>query len=194
MGLSFFRANLSEQAALLGGTDAGVPQSAVIMASRLTGLYGTDFALYLGRLEDMIEAARQPYPDAIRLAREGEDRVLTQLNSSLGRFKVFSRSFLPALAKTFSKESQTIARLRAAQTALGVEHYRQTHDGHLPEDLKVLVPDYLSIVPTDPFDGRPLELGKLAEGYRVLCPAASLEAPGRGRSTPPEPVGFTVRR
>lgn len=58
------------------------------------------------------------------------------------------------------------ARLLTAMTALAAERYRQKH-GRWPERLAALVPDYLSAVPTDPFDGAPLRYGK-AEGGVVI--------------------------
>jgi len=59
-----------------------------------------------------------------------------------------------------------LAQVRAAQSALAVERFRLAH-GQLPEDLQELVPQFLSAVPDDPFDGQSLRYHRLAKGYVV---------------------------
>ena len=56
---------------------------------------------------------------------------------------------------------------RVARTALTIERWRLSHDGHLPDSLSDLVPAFLSFVPTDPFDERPLRYKKIEHGYII---------------------------
>ena len=52
---------------------------------------------------------------------------------------------------------------RLAQAALAAARYR-AKSGQLPGRLEDLVPEYLAVIPTDPFDGKPLKLKTDAEG------------------------------
>ena len=58
------------------------------------------------------------------------------------------------------------ARLRCTETALAAERYRIA-EHRWPDDLNALVPRYLAAVPSDPFDGRPLRLRRLADGIVI---------------------------
>jgi hypothetical protein len=60
------------------------------------------------------------------------------------------------------------ARLRCAAVALAVERYRQEH-GRWPDQLADLVPEFLSAVPADPFDGAPLRYCRQEEGVAVYA-------------------------
>jgi hypothetical protein len=55
------------------------------------------------------------------------------------------------------------AALRCAETAVAAERYRRKH-GNWPPSLADLVPQYLSAVPRDPFDGKPLRYRKTDRG------------------------------
>jgi hypothetical protein len=63
-------------------------------------------------------------------------------------------------------ELTELAQLSVAHTALAIERYRLSH-GQPPTSLDDLVPGYLSQVPQDPFDGRPLRYGRLEPGFIV---------------------------
>jgi hypothetical protein len=52
------------------------------------------------------------------------------------------------LLKTETRRQQTIA-------AIALERHRLKH-GHYPDSLQKLIPDYLSQIPHDPMDGRPM--------------------------------------
>ena len=74
---------------------------------------------------------------------------------------------LPALQNVPKRFATFEARRRAALTAIAVERYRLEHKGSLPEKLDDLVPDYLSAVSFDPFDGNALRFLKLERGFVV---------------------------
>jgi hypothetical protein len=48
------------------------------------------------------------------------------------------------------------ARHQTARLALAAERYRAEH-GDLPENLDALTPNYIPILPRDPFDGQPMK-------------------------------------
>jgi hypothetical protein len=59
-----------------------------------------------------------------------------------------------------------LARLRCAAAGVAVERYRLAN-GRFPDGLADLAPKYLTKVPTDPFDGRPLRYARLKGGAAV---------------------------
>jgi hypothetical protein len=63
-------------------------------------------------------------------------------------------------------KAEAIARLRAAVTATAVERFRSAH-GKLPATLTQLVPGYISAIPEDPFNGKPLRYSVRGESYTV---------------------------
>ena len=58
------------------------------------------------------------------------------------------------------------AALRCAEAALACERYRLAHKAW-PESLEQLVPQYLTAVPSDPYDGKPLRLQRSPEGMVI---------------------------
>jgi hypothetical protein len=69
----------------------------------------------------------------------------------------------PTLAQSLHR---TQAELRCAAVALAAERYRIA-EGRWPETLDALVPRYLTVVPADPFDGKPLRLRRLTDGLVI---------------------------
>ena len=59
-----------------------------------------------------------------------------------------------------------VAALRIGRLAIAVERYR-SDNGELPAHADLLLPEYLSNVPLDPFDGQPLRYIALDKGYAI---------------------------
>ncbi len=59
-----------------------------------------------------------------------------------------------------------IAEIRAARVVVAVERFR-LKEGEFPELLEELVPEYLSEIPTDPFDGLPMKIARTDAGLVV---------------------------
>lgn len=194
IGVSFFLASASEQAAFHSGNNAGIQDTSLLTLFRISGLYGKDFRLFLDSFENMIQAIHEPYPDSIRRSKEAEMRIENEIGTSTGRFMLFSRNILPPLTRAFEKEARLTALLRASLAGLAVEQYRRAHAGGFPANLTLLVPEHLDTVPTDPFDGKPLDLEQLDTGFRILCAATSREFRRRNSTQNQEPVAFSVRR
>lgn len=87
---------------------------------------------------------RQALPDAIRaLAKSAPMPDSTAMAPE------------PADKSILTACKGALARLRLASTLLGLERYRAAKGGY-PKTLAELVPDYLSEIPIDPYDGQPL--------------------------------------
>ena len=108
---------------------------------------------------------------------------------------------LPALGSAIIKEAKGLAQVYSAQTALAVERFRLAH-GTLPERLDALVPQFVSAVPADPFDGQPLRYHRFERGYVIYSVGEDGEDNG-GRERPadakssdktPYDITFTVER
>lgn len=94
-------------------------------------------------------------------------------------------------------EGQRTASNHAVSTAAAIEMYVQDY-GEFPENLHDLVPEYISKVPADPFDGKELRYTQTVEGYVVYSIGHDLKdddgeylhnADGRWRD-----VGVVIRR
>ena len=195
MGIDFFTMTPEKLAPVLGTSSGNGPQRIGITLYRLTGLGDSDFRFYLETLEKMIAASQQPFPEGLKQTRAAAKQVEEAFNSPLGRLRIISRMVLPALQKAFEKETRILAQSQAAQTAVAIERYRLAHHDALPESLAALTPAFLERVPSDPFDGQPLEFERLPKGYRVTCPGATLDANNpKDKKGNPKPVGFTVAR
>jgi hypothetical protein len=72
---------------------------------------------------------------------------------------------VPALGEAFIATARNIAQRDLVLVAIAAERYRLKH-GQPPEKLADLVPEFLSAVPTDPFDGQPLRLK--ADGEQLV--------------------------
>jgi|GEM_PF-1475418 len=110
---------------------------------------------------DMIQEAQKPYwqSDAKKVVEKwGPPRKKLMI-----LFWAFNRPsprilvgmVLPVLEGSFLRATRCDVDLRATAVACAVTGYSRVH-GEPPERLDQLVPDFLSAVPIDPFDGKPL--------------------------------------
>ncbi|MFA0768629.1 MAG: hypothetical protein OXFUSZZB_001957 [Candidatus Fervidibacter sp.] len=72
----------------------------------------------------------------------------------------------PTLSSAFRKVATFHALQRLGETAIALRLYRKERGRH-PENLSALVPRYLSSVPADPFDGKPLRYRREGTGFRL---------------------------
>lgn len=97
------------------------------------------------------DAARKPFTQAKERWQE-----LEQIGDR-GGFGFLTRLLVPALGSAARTGARTDARRRLARTAVAMELARLRR-GSQPESLATLVPEFLDVVPTDPFDDQPLRL------------------------------------
>jgi hypothetical protein len=143
-------------------------------AYRASGLRERDLSLYLETMDEYVKACKNEFPGALQEFEKAVSAQSERFSRGFAQFAVYSRMLIPALSRAALKEANLTARLRSAELALAVEHFRLDHDGSLPESLEQLAPKYLSKVPADPFDGAPLAFERLSDkGYRVTSQAAT---------------------
>ncbi len=121
----------------------------------------TDYLQALKFLDQYQAAFRTPPSE--RLAQVGaiHDQVASQ------RWCLTASMVFPHWAKAATNDEKTAANLRMAHTALAVERYRLANAGKLPGVLGELVPRFLSSMPLDPFDDRPLRYKRTDHGYLI---------------------------
>ncbi len=71
---------------------------------------------------------------------------------------VVTRAYFPALYIAVKACARRDAQREVARVGLAMSVYRADNKGAFPESLQELVPDFLTAVPLDPFDGKPLRL------------------------------------
>jgi hypothetical protein len=129
---------------------------------KLTGFFERDLRFYLQAMETNISLAAT-FPKNIVVISNVQEQIS---QTSRQNYYILSAMLLPALGNTIIKEANGLAQVRSAQTALAVERFRLAN-GQLPKNLNELVPQFLSAVPVDPFDGQPLSYYRLAKGYVI---------------------------
>jgi hypothetical protein len=137
-----------------------------VLSSR-PGLAGTflrvfilDLDAHLKLMEAVRSAVGQPYY-----------QVRDQTSQVLG-LNQHGDWFTSMVAPSYSRLLQVVARAEAsdacAQAAVAMTRFRLDH-GALPSHLDDLVPAYLDVVPTGPFDGKPLRLAINGDRWIVYC-------------------------
>ncbi|MFH0911696.1 MAG: hypothetical protein V1918_09365 [Planctomycetota bacterium] len=126
---------------------------------RVSGMRELDFLYYLDNMDEVIAVSRR---EVVR------DRLAytPPYRNEFPKYAVFTALLLPALDSVIEADVRGIEILRVTHAALTVERFRVKYD-RLPENLSELVPEFLSEVPLDPYDGNPLRYKKLEKGYVV---------------------------
>jgi hypothetical protein len=150
----------------LGGTD---PQSTyfghtsgAIAAFGLGPFYRVFVLLpatvaYRRGMEQAYAAASLPYGKFITRLE-----VLQGELENRGVFVSAALATLPTVKAVYRADAYNLV----AYTALAMHRYRAAH-GRFPETLAELTPEVIPIVPDDPYDERPLRLGKTERGWTV---------------------------
>jgi len=129
---------------------------------RLSGFFERDLRLWLETFDGAIRLASLPPPESLA-ATNYFQRAST---NSFKHYCFLSAILLPMFSRLAVTEAESFAHLRLAGIALAVEQFRLTK-GRLPENLTDLAPQFLSHLPTDPFDGAPLRFRRLPKGYVI---------------------------
>jgi hypothetical protein len=79
---------------------------------------------------------------------------------------ILSRMLLPMVYKVAVASWRNIAEARCAVVGIACERYR-LKNGRWPKTLAELQPEYLSVIPLDPFDGEQLRYKKLEDGILI---------------------------
>jgi hypothetical protein len=115
--------------------------------------------LLLSLMTERIEAAQKPLHEQVVADRDFKARVDGLRLSRSARLAA-----IPYAVTGFGEAHRRFHALLRCQVALvAAERYRRAQ-GKWPESLERLRPGFLSEVPLDPYDGRPLRYKRLADG------------------------------
>jgi hypothetical protein len=104
--------------------------------------------------------------EIVKLPMEQQQRHIGELTANVTELPVLAKQLLPAFEKVAVASLRDQAELRCVVVLLAAERYRRAH-GRWPTALKDLEPPYLSKIPIDPFDGKPLRLKLTDDGLIV---------------------------
>jgi hypothetical protein len=108
----------------------------------------------------------------VRQPMEMASSFMSRSAASNRNAKILAGLTLPALTTVFQAEARTRTRQEVLRVGIALAHYKAEH-GEYPENVDVLVPKYLSVVPTDLFAGTPLVYKTRANGYLLYSLGAN---------------------
>ena len=196
MGIGVFELPPEKQAKLMALSEDG-PKNFSAEAYRKSSEYDADICFCLDRIEELLAAAGMPFPNCLDAASRSSDRA----KEAKGKGFHISALLLPGYSFVMKRAGEAMGHRRATLAGLAVERYRLAHQNALPDTLEQLVPQFLSAVPTDPFDGKPLRyIKKSPTGYVIYSigrdgkdDGGDARVPGAGADASYD-VTFTVRR
>lgn len=166
-----------------------------------------DLLNYLDWNDHCRAALHLPMSNAIPILQnieELQDNALKSRHKFLYAFEKDRPSFLtmeePRITAFLFPELTAVAHVRLALAAVAVERWRSAHDGNVPDSLEELAPEFLAVVPADPFNGRLLRYEKLAKGYAIHSTGkytineGGKERPGTNAEFSHHEITFTVKR
>jgi len=127
-----------------------------------SGVRAHDREIYDSALLRLIEISKLPFPEALPKM----DKLVEDVTQEIDWKTPFAGMFLLQLQGSIMNEALLAADIRLANVALAVERYRLAK-GAVPESLSVLVPEYLTEIPEDPFDGNKLRYNITDTGYTI---------------------------
>ncbi|MBN1257213.1 MAG: hypothetical protein JXA52_05860 [Planctomycetes bacterium] len=133
---------------------------------RAGGLLQLEFNTYLDQMDEAIRITKLP-PEA-RLDAVGPP---PKMPPSASFFSLLSEYIWSINTHGMVRDDIVqIAGRRIAQVVIAVERYNLKHN-RLPDSLPDLVPEFLSEVPLDPFDGKPIRYKPTPKGYLIYSVA-----------------------
>jgi hypothetical protein len=119
-----------------------------------------DCRLHLGLMQELIAASRQPFPEALEAADVSQKRLMQLAGdrNPINRYNaMMTLLIMPATASSFQATGRSVALREVMRCAIASKRHQRKH-GQWPSNLTAAVPEFLSAVPADPFDGQPLRL------------------------------------
>ncbi|MCK4999361.1 MAG: hypothetical protein KAS23_07495 [Anaerohalosphaera sp.] len=139
------------------------PKSIQLLYS-LSGLKQKDALLCLDYFEKYINAAKLPLHERCEVFTEIDHDFrfgqLLELHLYLYNMVPFTMTKMNRVDLLVNGD------LKCAKTALAIERYRRKHQT-IPNSLEALVPHFITEVPRDPFDNKPLRYIKLDNGFTI---------------------------
>ena len=142
----------------------------------------------------LVNLADTPY-DVEHLQRF-EDKVvppvkpggLIRLEDPIGY--VIAKLTVPSFTPIIVKYRRRSVELRATAVVLALRQYEQA-EHHSPQTLQDLVPKYLSEIPVDPFDGKPLRYRLRADGRWIVYSVGPNQLDENGEQPKGDPRKYT---
>ena len=198
--LPYFRTNWPEIIRICWSGSDSRPSLYTVIRGRfgwVTGLFDQDTQYYLKAMQTAIDESKRPFPECLSLSIKMHEVAI----EGHRRGFILGPGILEGLRNVLPREAETITHVRLTTTTIAVERFRLAN-GQLPENLNELVPQFLSAVPVDPFDGQPLSYHRLAKGYVIYSVGSDGHDDG-GREKPADwkssdkttyDITFTVER
>ena len=117
-----------------------------------------------------------------KLPPDEQIEPLKKEKATLAKEPLLVRELMPATEKVAEAERRTRGLCRCAAAGLAVERYRQKY-GRWPEKWDDLVDEFLSRVPKDPYDNKPLRFRNDGEGVVIWCLGMDFTDDGGDRVT-----------
>jgi hypothetical protein len=103
---------------------------------------------------------------------------------------VIAKLTVPSFTPIIGKYRRRSAELRATAVVLALRQYQQAEQ-HSPQTLQDLVPKYLSEVPVDPFDGKPLRYRVRTDGRWIIYSVGPNQLDENGEQPKGDPRKYT---
>ena len=171
---SFFMAN------------SGAKSFFAVLLLNAFGLVDMDHLLYLDFMDQYNAVLNLPFDQRMNAVHDIETQI-----QNLSGIHVLAKMVMPPFNRVFEIDHRTQAQLQNARTALAVEHYRFDHGDQRPVTLDDLVPDYITSVPIDPYDGLPIKYLKTDNGCLIYSVGEDLTDDG-GALTDADGEKFTA--
>lgn len=143
----------------------GRPSQSDRLKNMLIGLWRLDthedHALFLSLMTRRINDVRFPMHEQASSERAFEEEI-----RSLPKNAMITRFLMPAMSKMGEAFRRKHAYLRCAIVALASERYRREKQTW-PEKIDQLCPQFLTAVPLDPYDGKPLRSRRVKDGVVI---------------------------
>jgi hypothetical protein len=165
-GLSVFRGNTDNMSGMVGAFQV-VPtlaQKPTLWAYDAFGFRAADEAFYVRAMGKILRTSKQEGLKRLEVMNDIKSEMAIGEHSFFRFDRMASDLLLPFLFKYSEVEFGLQSRVRLAELACALERYRAHHDNALPSSLDVLVPEYISVIPEDPWDEKPLRYRPLADG------------------------------
>ena len=184
------------------GANCPLPPPGELEGYRKSAAFKADLNLCLDQFSNWIAVASAPFPACLEAAGQWAPEAAAQVGEAKTKGYYISALMSPAaLNHGLERAADCVGKLRAAEAGLAVERYRLASSYALPDSLSQVVPKYLSAVPEDPYDGKPLRYKKLSpKGYVVYAIGRNRQEdggtprPDGGKADGPYGLSFAVRR
>lgn len=154
------------------------------------GWWRLELASYLTYFDNYRSLVVNHWSQPLEQSRQAE-----ALFTTIPYYRTLVRIALPSIAAVVSKMGDSQIRIDAAEAGLAAYRYR-LRQGSFPDSLAELVPDFLSAVPTDNYNGAPMIYRREHTSFLVYSVGRNGRDDG-GQSTTPDnegEVGFYPSR